>query len=356
MKKRYKIGPLDLDPEARVLIHAGAPVPLGARGVAVLTALVSHARDYVHKSAILEAAWPGLVVEDANLAVQISAIRRALARVPGGEGWIETLPRRGYRFVGPLIEVVGPAETPATTTDAALSNLPQVLNSFVGRGRELDEIKQRLPTCRLLTLIGTGGIGKTRLALQTAAEVCNGYRDGVWFVDLAPLINPALVPSAVAQALRMEESAEKALVKTLCDRLQAKELLLVLDNCEHLLKGCADLAEILLRETAGVTIIATSREPLRVELELTYPIDILPLPDPDADAQAIARSDAVQLFVERVRQHHPRFDLQEHRAHAVAEICLRLDGIPLALELAAARVAVLSVEQICICSTSDFVC
>jgi predicted ATPase/DNA-binding winged helix-turn-helix (wHTH) protein/Tfp pilus assembly protein PilF len=345
MRKRYRLGPLDLDPEARVLTHAGAPVPLGARGVAVLAALVSRPHEYVQKAAIMEAAWSGLVVEEANLAVQISAIRRALARVPGGEGWIETLSRRGYRFVGPVVDIIGPAES-AANPDGERTNLPQVLNSFVGRGRELSEIRQLLPTCRLLTLIGTGGIGKTRLALQAAAEACAAHRDGVWFVDLAPLINPALVPSAVAQALRLDPPAGKPLVRALCDHLQAKELLLFLDNCEHLLKGCAGLTELLLRETARVSVIATSREPLRVDIERVYPIDVLPLPDPTADAQAIASSDAVQLFVERVRQHHPRFNLQEHRARAVAEICLRLDGIPLALELAAARVAVLSVEHI----------
>ena len=345
MRKRYKIGPLDLDPEALALTHAGAPVPLGARGVAVLAALVSRGHEYVQKRAIMEAAWPGLVVEDANLAVQISAIRRALACVPGGESWIETLSRRGYRFVGPVVESIGPAE-PAATAPGAPTNLPQMLNSFVGRGRELSEIKQRLPTCRLLTLIGAGGIGKTRLALQAAAEIRAAYRDGAWFVDLAPLINPALVPRAVAQALRVEEIAGKSLIGALCDKLQATQLLLVLDNCEHLLKACASLAEVLLRETAGVTIIATSREALRVDIERAYPLDVLPLPDLDADTQGIASSDAVQLFVERVRQHHPRFNLHEHRDRAVAEICRRLDGIPLALELAAARVAVLPVEQI----------
>jgi predicted ATPase/DNA-binding winged helix-turn-helix (wHTH) protein/Tfp pilus assembly protein PilF len=345
MKKRYKIGPLDLDPEARVLTHDGAPVPLGARGVAVLAALVSRGREVVQKPAIMEAAWPGLVVEDANLAVQISAIRRALARVPGGESWIETLARRGYRFVGPVVEVIGPAE-PVANSAFARTNLPQVLNSFVGRGRELAQIKQRLPDCRLLTLTGTGGIGKTRLALHAAGEMRAAYGDGVWFVDFAPLLNPALVESAVAQALRVEESAGKSLVEALCEHLQGKRLLLVLDNCEHLLKACAGVAAVLLRESTGVTLLATSREALRVEGEEVYPLDVLPLPDPNADVQVIASADAVQLFVERVRQHHPRFNLHENRARAVAEICLRLDGVPLALELAAARVAVLPVEQI----------
>jgi predicted ATPase/DNA-binding winged helix-turn-helix (wHTH) protein len=346
MSTLYNIGPLQLDPEARVLTQDGAAVALGARGVAVLFALVSRANEYVEKSAILDAAWPGLVVEEANLAVQISAIRRALARVPGGEGWIETLARRGYRFVGPVTAMAGRSAAPPVAADRKRTNLPELLSSFVGRERELAELKQRLPTTRLLTLTGVGGIGKTRLAQQAAAEVLAAYRDGVWFVDLAPLRDPALVPSALAQVLQVTESAGQPLVNALCNHLRTKETLLILDNCEHVLDACARLAEVLLRETAQVTMLATSREPLHLTAEHSYPLAPLPLPDPQADAQSIARSDAVQLFVKRARQHRPHFDLQGQRARSVAEICVRLDGIPLALELAAARVAVLPVEQI----------
>src|SRR5450631_3802538 len=345
MSTLYNIGPLQLDPEARVLTQDGAAVALGARAVAVLAALVSRAGEYVQKEAILDAAWPGLVVEEANLAVQISAIRRALARVPDGEGWIETLARRGYRFVGPVTAIAGRSAAPVLA-DRRRTNLPELLTSFVGRERELAELKQLLPTIRLLTLTGTGGIGKTRLAQQAAAEMLDAYRDGVWFVDLAPLGDPTLVPSALAQVLQVKEAAGQPLLTVLCNHLQTKEILLILDNCEHVLDACARFVAVLLRETAQVTVIATSREPLHLAAEHPYPVAALPLPDPKADAQSIARSDAVQLFVERARQYRPHFGLQEQRAHAVAEICVRLDGIPLALELAAARVAVLPVEQI----------
>jgi DNA-binding winged helix-turn-helix (wHTH) protein len=345
MSTLYNIGPLQLDPEARVLTQDGAAVALGARAVAVLAALVSRAGEYVQKEAILDAAWPGLVVEEANLAVQISAIRRALARVPDGEGWIETLARRGYRFVGPVTAIAGRSAAPVLA-DRRRTNLPELLTSFVGRERELAELKQLLPTIRLLTLTGTGGIGKTRLAQQAAAEMLDAYRDGVWFVDLAPLGDPTLVPSALAQVLQVKEAAGQPLLTVLCNHLQTKEILLILDNCEHVLDACARFVAVLLRETAQVTVIATSREPLHLAAEHPYPVAALPLPDPKADAQSIARSDAVQLFVERAQQYRPHFDLQEQRAHAVAEICVRLDGIPLALELAAARVAVLPVEQI----------
>jgi predicted ATPase/DNA-binding winged helix-turn-helix (wHTH) protein/Tfp pilus assembly protein PilF len=346
MRKLYEIGVLRLDPEASVLTKDGAPVALGARGAAVLTALVSRANEYVPKAEIMDAAWPGLVVEEANLAVQISAIRRLLAQVPGGEGWIETLARRGYRFVGPVVVIAGGKPEAPVSVDRKRSNLPQVLTSFVGREREIAEIKRLLPTTRLLTLTGTGGIGKTRLAVQAAAEVLDAYRDGVWFVDLAPLTDPSLVPNALAQVLGVKESAGQPLLRTLCDHLRAKELLLVLDNCEHLLGASADLVDALLRDTAQVNVVATSRESLRVAAERTYPLNVLPLPDPKTAVASIARSDAVQLFVDRARQYRPHFDLQEQRAGAVAAICVQLDGIPLALELAAARVAVLPVEQI----------
>ncbi len=345
MRSLYEIGPMRLDPEAGVLTHAGAPLALGARAIAVLATLVGQAQEYVSKAAILDAAWPGLVVEEANLAVQISAIRRVLARVPGGESWIETLARRGYRFVGPVVAIADPRAATAAL-DRTRTNLPQLLTSFVGRERELAEIKQRLPDTRMLTLTGTGGIGKTRLALQAAAEVREAYRDGAWFVDLSALVDPTLVASALAQVLKVKEAAGQPLQATLCAHLRGKEVLLIVDNCEQVLAAVADLAEALLGATAKVTLVATSREPLHVGGEQVYPVAALPVPGRSADAKGIARSDAVQLFVERARAHRPSFDLEGSRARAVADICVRLDGIPLALELAAARVAVLPVEQI----------
>ena len=346
MRKVYGLGALQLDPDAGALTHDGRPMALGARAVAVLTALVGRSPEYVPKAEIMDAAWPGLVVEEANLAVQISAIRRALACVPGGEGWIETLARRGYRFAGPVVQLAGRASDSSVPADRKRTNLPQVLTSFIGREKEIAEIKRLLPTTRLLTLTGTGGIGKTRLAVQVAAEVLSAYRDGIWFVDLAPLADPTLVPSALAQVLGVKESPGHTLTDTMCGYLRGKELLLVLDNCEHMLVASASLAAELLRETARVTIVTTSREPLHIDAEQTFPVTVLPLPSPKAGAVNIARSDAVQLFVDRARQHRPRFDLEDQRASAVAQICIRLDGLPLALELAAARIAVLPAEEI----------
>jgi predicted ATPase/DNA-binding winged helix-turn-helix (wHTH) protein len=341
----YDIGPFRLDPEAGVFTHAGQPMALGARAVAVLTALVKQPGEFIRKEAILEAAWPGVIVEESNLAVQISSIRRVLARAPGGEQWVETLARRGYRYIGPVTEIRDsrPKRAAGERRD---SNLPEPLTSFIGRESELVEIKGLLPRTRLLTLVGIGGIGKTRLALQVAAEVMAAYREGAWFVELAPLSDPALVPSEVAQVLGVREVAGRPLAETLCSQLKGRQLLLLLDNCEHLLEPCARLAEAMLRSAAELTIIATSREPLRVAGEQTYSLATLSLPDPAADVQSVARSEAVQLFVDRARKQQPGFLLTPARAPAIAQLCIRLDGIALALELAAARLRSLSVEQI----------
>ncbi|HKE41697.1 MAG TPA: winged helix-turn-helix domain-containing protein [Casimicrobiaceae bacterium] len=343
MSKLYELGPFVLDPLAGTLIRSGAPTSLGARGVAVLAELLEHPNEYVSKSRIMDAAWPGLVVEESNLAVQISAIRRALADAPGGEHWVETLPRRGYRFIGPVAEVDRPQSVRSRNDH---TNLPEALTSFIGRERELLDIKQLLPGRRLVTVVGAGGIGKTRLALQLASEAIDDYRDGVWLVELGSINDPSLVPASVAQVLGVQEKSGTPLTQTLCSYINARQLLLIVDNCEHLLDACAKLADAVLGTAAQATILATSREPLHVAGEQTYPLQALSLPESGADADQVARSEAVQLFVERARRQLPDFELTAARAAIVADLCIHLDGIPLALELAAARVRTLSVEQI----------
>ncbi|HWD35876.1 MAG TPA: winged helix-turn-helix domain-containing protein, partial [Casimicrobiaceae bacterium] len=339
----YDIGPFRLDADVGVLTRDGATLTLGARGARVLTVLVEHVHEFVSKERLIELAWPDVIVEESNLPVQIHAIRRVLGQASGGEQWIETLPKRGYRFAGP---VSAAADEGSDSKEATRSNLPQATTSFVGREADLVEIKRLLPIRRLITIIGVGGIGKTRLALQAANEVISAYRDGAWFVDLGALRDGAMVPRALAQVLGVQERAGKPLINALCAHLRRLQTLVILDNCEHLLAACADVADAVLEAAARTTIVATSRESLRVAGEQVYPLQPLSLPDPGASMSDLQRSDAVQLLVARVRQQLPDFELTSARASAVAELCIHLDGIPLALELAAARARSLSVEQI----------
>lgn len=227
-------------------------------------------------------------------------------------------------------------------------NFPLQLTSFVGREREQAELRRRLAATRLLTLTGAGGIGKTRLALEVAGALVDGHADGVWLVDLAPLADGALVPQAVASALGVRELPGRPLTEALADALRAREILLLLDNCEHLLPACAPLADRLLRACPRLRILATGREALGIAGETAWRVPSLALPESPAVAslEQLRRYEAVRLFVDRARAALPCFALTERNGPAVAEVCRRLDGMPLAIELAAARVALLAVDQI----------
>lgn len=228
------------------------------------------------------------------------------------------------------------------------NNLPIQLASFVGRKREIAEVKSLLSTTRLLTLTGTGGVGKTRLALQVAADLTDEFSDGVWLVELAALSDPVLVAQAVASTLNVHDLGGRPIQVILTDFLQRRQLLLVLDNCEHLLLASAHLADTLLRSCPRVQILATSREGLSIAGELTFTVPPLSVPDPrDAlSLNDLVQNEAIRLFVERAKFALPTFKLTNRNALALAQVCYHLDGMPLAIELAAARVKVLSAEQI----------
>ncbi len=236
-----------------------------------------------------------------------------------------------------------PAE-PATDTP---NNLPRQRTRFIGRERELAECARLLGETRLLTLTGIGGSGKTRLALRLAESLLPSFPDGVWFADLAPLVDPGRVPATVAMALGASETPDRPLMEVVTERLRGKRTLIVLDNCEHLLGASSELADALLAADDGVRIVATSREGLGIEGERLVSLRSMTVPsDPRADFRSFEHSDAVRLFVDRAQAARRDFALGPDNAAAVAEVCRRLDGIPLALELAAARVKVLSVDQI----------
>ncbi|MGH3901975.1 MAG: ATP-binding protein [Pseudonocardiaceae bacterium] len=237
---------------------------------------------------------------------------------------------------------------PLRSLDTVPNNLPGELTSFVGRRAELARIGDSLERARLLTLTGSGGCGKTRLALQTAADTMDRHPDGVWWVELARLEDATLVPAAVIGALGLREVPGRTLLDTLIEHLRARRTLVVLDNCEHLLAACAELADALLRTCASLTILATSRAPLGVPGEITWRVPSMSLPaEPRRKLiEAMRLSDAVSLFIDRATQVHPNFAITAANAPAVAQICHDLDGIPLAIELAAARVRVLAPAQI----------
>ncbi|MGH3147724.1 MAG: ATP-binding protein, partial [Rubrobacter sp.] len=228
-------------------------------------------------------------------------------------------------------------------------NLPLELSSFVGREREVGEVEGLLGGgTRLVTLCGPGGCGKTRLALAVAQEVVEGFESGVWWVELASLSDPTLVAGALASALGVREVPNRPPTEVLIEHLKPGKTLVILDNCEHLVEGCAVLADTLLRACPHLRILATSREPLRVAGEATWMVPSLSLPDPGRPLPTgeLERYEAIGLFVERARAVDAGFALTEHNAPAVARLCHELDGIPLAIELAAARVRALTVEQI----------
>ncbi len=228
------------------------------------------------------------------------------------------------------------------------NNLPQQVTSFIGREKEIGEIKTLLGKTHLLTLTGIGGCGKTRLSLQVAADVMDSFPDGVWLVELAPLSDPALVPQTVAQALGVTEEPGKPLAQTLTAALMPKRLLIVLDNCEHLLVACSQLCDTLLRACPDIRILASSREGLGIAGETVYRVPSLTLPDAGQTPtlQSLSQYEAVHLFVERAQAALSTFAVTNANAPALAQLCVHLDGIPLALELAAARVRSLSVEEI----------
>ena len=350
-------------PARRMLYEDDRPLRLGSRAIDILHVLLERAGETVTKDQLIARAWPNTVVEEGNLRVHVAALRKML-----GERHIENVVGRGYCFITPVVRgeaVPEGATTAQGTQPAEQSNpasaktvylpqsdgLPPCATRIFGREQTVAALRQQLSERRFVTIVGTGGMGKTTAALAAAERMQTHWRQGTVFVDLAPLTRAEQVPQALAAALVMERPAAMD-AAAIVAALHSHHLLLILDSCEHVLEAVSLLAEQILHGAPGVRLLATSREPLRAEGEWVHRLPALelpPEPQPGAGqppltmAQAMAYP-SVQLFVERVQASAAGLALGDQEAPQIADICRRLDGIPLAIELAAARVELLGIR------------
>ena len=334
-QRALTFGSFEVRPAERVLVEDGRPVPLGARALDILVLLVERAGQVVGKDELIAQVWPSTVVEEATLRVHIAALRRHLHEGRAGQRYIVSVTGRGYSFVAPVqsIQPAGPAPAPQ-----AAPGLPLPAVRLVGRDQTVAALAAKLRLRRFVTLVGPGGVGKTAVALQAAPAVAAEV-EGTVFVDLAPVQQPALVPSALASALGLPARQDDPSGE-LAAHLAGRRLLLLLDSCEHVVDAVAQLTEGIFASAPQVHILATSREPLRCSGEWVTrlaPLDLPPANGPLTASEAAAWP-AVQLFAERAAAAADSFQLDDANADRVAAICRHLDGMPLAIELAAARV------------------
>jgi predicted ATPase/DNA-binding winged helix-turn-helix (wHTH) protein len=341
---------------SRELTANGVPVPLGNRALEVLSVLIEAGGELVTKDELLSRVWPTTTVEENNLQFQISSLRKALGQ---DRDAIKTVSGRGYRFIA---EIKAESRArPLKALDAGqdeyasrvvqlrpspiTSCLPAPTSDIIGREADISTVATLVEANRLVTLVGAGGIGKTRLAIEVARRLSSTFDEGVCVAELAPLSDPGLVLSTVASALGLRDAS--ASVERVAEALGSKRLLLVLDNCEHLIDAAAVLTEGLLHADGRLHVIATSREPLRADGEWVYRVPPLDAPPEGSDGlDEVLCYSATKLFIERVRAADPASPLDARVAAAAALICRRLDGIPLAIELAASRATSLGVESL----------
>jgi len=326
----------------RELLADGRPVELGGRAFDTLMALIDARGTVLDKNQLMSLVWPGRVVEENNLATQIAALRKVFG---ADRDLIRTVAGRGYQFTGEIRAT--PATSAGPSPPSRMTNLPEAVSELIGREAELEEVSALVTEHRLVSLVGAGGIGKTRLSLEVARHLLPRFPDGVLVAELGPLSSPKLVPATVASALGVTHVAADVSPDHVAGAVGAKKLLLVIDNCEHVIEAATGMAEALLRASPGVALLATSREPLRVSGEYVYRVPPLDVPAEDnPDLEDVFRHGAVKLFVSRAHAAEPRYVAEGRVAAATAAICRRLDGIPLAIELAATRVVGFGVDGV----------
>ncbi|NCE88311.1 winged helix-turn-helix domain-containing protein [Pseudomonas sp. Q1] len=340
-------GPYRVYPGQRLVLEADQPLRLSRRAMDILLILLEHAGDLVSKQQLIARVWPNSVVEDINVRVHIAALRKALGDGQAGQRYIVTVAQRGYSFVAPYSLAPAEQRPPSSGQGQRGHNLPIRHTRLVGRQALVDSLVTQLPRQRFITLVGPGGIGKTSVALRVAEQLIGHYRDGIRLLDLASISDPAMIANHLATLLELSLHDAEPL-SALTTFLHERHMLLVLDNCEHLIDAIALLSESLLRGAPDVHILATSRESLRAEGEFVQRLETLDCPPPIAAlerSQALGFS-AVQLFVERAMASHDSFELSDDELPLAIEICRRLDGIPLAIELAAAHVNSLGLSEL----------
>ncbi|SRR5579862_233875 len=338
-------GPFQLFPTRRLLLDGDHPVRMGSRALDILIALAERPGETVSKADLMALAWPNLHVEEITLRVHMSGLRRAIGDGSGGNRYVVSIPNQGYVFVAPVEAKTANIPVGPTKSDTP-NNLPILLTRLVGRQSTIDTLVGELRHRRLLTIVGTAGIGKTAVALAVSEALMGDYSDGIWFVDLASISQSKLVATTVATVLGLEARADDV-TPTLVQYMRARQLLVVLDNCEHVIDGAAALADELLRQAPNVRIMTTSREPLRIEGETVRPLGPLECPvEPDAPVETLKTFPAIQLFIERVTASVTTLQISEPEVKAVAEICRTLDGVPLAIEFAAVYAGPLGVKRL----------
>jgi predicted ATPase/DNA-binding winged helix-turn-helix (wHTH) protein len=341
-------GPFLLNPSRRVLLRDGKPLRLGSRALDLLIALVDSGKDLISKEDLLKRVWPDTFIEEANLRVHVAALRKLLGGEGTGDQYIGTVAGRGYCFVAPVVrldEAATPVSGAPPLRAEPARHLPASITRAIGRSDSVEAISGQLARRRFVTVVGPGGIGKTTVALSVAVHLADTYPNRVCFVELVSLSDPRLIPGSLASVLGLAILGDQPL-PALVAHLQNKSMLIVLDNCEHALDAVAALAESLLRGAPGVHLLATSRQPLRGEGEFLYHLAGLAVPSRD-DRPSISEAlgySAIELFAERAAASLDSFELTGDNVATVIDICRRLDGIPLAIELAAARVDLFGIE------------